>query len=176
MYKEHCDSGPRPKIDWKNVRICVHRTYRFTVGLVALTFWAFKCYCFLTYQFKHMFWVLQRTVSSRRLFWIHKLFVLVETLLFRGLCNTHAVRIIIPHDGVVSELDINLKFWWFSLKKVWERENNHRQKIRKQSWKYPKCNYMYLMFQADLKYSDLGQIEKIYGLHSQENRHYNTLI
>ena len=37
-----------------------------------------NCKYFLTHQFKHVFWVLKRTVSLRRFFWVPTTYVLVE--------------------------------------------------------------------------------------------------
>ena len=37
-----------------------------------------NCVYFLTHQFKHVFWMLKRTVSLRRLFWVPRTYVLVE--------------------------------------------------------------------------------------------------
>ena len=50
-------------------------------------FWAQNCEYFLIHPFKHMFWVLKRTVSLRRFFWVPTTYVLVETVLL----STHNI-------------------------------------------------------------------------------------
>ena len=49
-------------------------------GIDKQSFWVLKCDYFLTDQLKYMFWVLKRTVSIRRFFWVPTTYVLVEKL------------------------------------------------------------------------------------------------
>ena len=48
------------------------------LGLDKQNFWTLNCNYFLTKQFKHVFWVLKRTVSLRRFFWLPTTYGLVE--------------------------------------------------------------------------------------------------
>ena len=41
-------------------------------------FWAGYCEYFLIHKFKHLLWILKRTVSSRRFFWVPTTYVLNE--------------------------------------------------------------------------------------------------
>ena len=49
-----------------------------SIGPVKQKYFAKNCDYFLIHQFKHVFWVLKRTVSSRRFFWVPTTYVLVE--------------------------------------------------------------------------------------------------
>ena len=51
-------------------------------------FSVYNCEYFLTHHFRHMFWVLKRTVSLRRFFWVPTSYVFVEKWENRFFCYT----------------------------------------------------------------------------------------